>query len=189
MYRIASKRKHRISDPLETAENFDKLAAYGGVIKREKPGAGYFHVLTNTQIMEIVAKLPIKCTTRLKKVLLPTMTARRKRLKLYGLQYDGFVVLYPEAIENSQVMRLSRSLSEAEAKQYKRCGGIVAKRRNGTEIVWPDAVSLQAFYVDVLLHEIAHTTDNRMGMALLETYADSFVERYRKLVSFRTNKW
>ena len=122
-------------------------------------GLNYVHPVTEADIRERLAQLPLHLTRDLEVVQLSRMTRKRQTFPCYGMQWGKSVYLYP--IESNLVELYSVPPKPAQQIEARMFGAVWAQRNQCWTLTWT-AESIRDFYLNnVLIHEVGHLNDPR----------------------------
>jgi len=131
-------------------------------IIQHPPGSGYIHPASTVEVRCFLADLlPEIIPPELQIIQLSSITRKRDREPLYGMQWGCAVYLYPQG-EN--LIEEYTVAPKPEHKQVtEKYGGHWHNRQNGKwTLIWKKIEQLRDFYLhNVLMHEIGHAHDNR----------------------------
>lgn len=164
-------------------EWFDGEEGKWKVVVRD-PGKGFFHPVPAVVINSFLSQLPKEWTSRLGVVCLAQMTRKKWSRACYGLQWGSTVYLYPA--EEDLCETYNRPPGPKLRIEVQKAGGRFVTEGKLWVLQW-DLESLRRFYLyNVLLHELAHTLDDRnRNWRDRERFAEAFVERYGSWVERR----
>lgn len=161
---------------LDFERYYERATDSGYKVIVEPPGVGWRHVLTPCDIVTRLDKLPDRLLWRLHHVVLPTMTAKRARMKCFGLQWGGAIYLYPLPMGKTEWTYGGR-IPPFDRHWYKRFGGVVKPHANHDVLTWSEQ-ALRRYYLEhVLLHELGHINDTRnSSVKQRERFANYFAD-------------
>ncbi|MES2791082.1 MAG: hypothetical protein V4719_15825 [Planctomycetota bacterium] len=122
-------------------------------------GVDYLHPVTEAEVRERLAKLPVRYTRDLEVVQLSRMTRKRRTFPCYGMQWGQSVYLYP--IEKNLVELYSVPPKPAQQIEARMFGATWAQEQGYWTLTWTEE-SIKDFYLNnVLIHEVGHLNDPR----------------------------
>lgn len=175
-------RKQVFREGPKSVYDFEKYISYGKAeelicICVEPAGKGYFHVLTPEEITNRMRKLPKEHLRNLDTIVLPCMTKKRKRMDIYGLQWNGTVYLYP--MNDDLLHEINRPLRPLERQEANKYGGKIIEDGKYHSVQWTKE-SIKHFYLEnILVHELAHVYDRKNTRNVdRERFAEGYVLKY-----------
>lgn len=139
----------------------------------QKPGDGYRHVLTETEIRARLAHLPEEAVRPLEVLQLSRMTKKKQSFPCYGMQWGATLYLYP--IEESLVEYFSHPPRPAQFNEARQFGGKWIQDGTEWQLVWTEAAIRDFYLNNILIHELGHLLDDRnTSYTDRERYAEWF---------------
>ncbi len=142
------------------------------------PGKEYRHVVTRNQVHDRLQQLPDRFLNGLEVVQLSTMTAKKRRLPCYGLQWGCAIYLYPfhESMEEHFYSPPPQQLV-IETQMY---GARWDRPSPGLwRLQWTESTARDFQLNNILIHELGHLVDTWNGGSVAqERYAEWFAIQY-----------
>jgi hypothetical protein len=146
-------------------------------VNEQVAGAGYRHVLSESDVRTRLAELPAWMTETLDVVQLSGITKKKLTFPCYGMQWGTALYLYP--IEESLIEYFPRPPRPAQQKEAEMFGGRWEQNGSTWKLHWSES-AIQDFYLNnILLHELGHLIDQRNSSYVdRERFAEWFALEY-----------
>lgn len=162
----------QFAPPEDWYEPSEEQSSEFRVIK-QRPGAGYRHVVTEREIRERLSQLPEETLFPLEVVQLSRMTKKKQSFPCYGMQWGATLYLYP--IEESLIEYFSHPPRPAQYNEAKQFGGKWIQDGTEWQLVWTPATIKDFYLNNILIHELGHLLDDRnTSYTDRERYAEWF---------------
>lgn len=126
----------------------------------QTPGHGFRHVVSEEDVRNRLAQLPVWMVQELDVVQLSQMTRKKQRSPCYGMQWGSAIYLYP--IEESLVESFCEPPKPAQQIEASMYGARWQSSPDGRwQLVWTEAAIRDFYLNNVLIHELGHILDNR----------------------------
>lgn len=143
----------------------------------QRPGVGYRHVLTPTEIRERLAQLPRQFVEPLEVVQLSRMTRKKLGFPCYGMQWGAAIYLYP--VEESLVEHFTSPPKPNQITEARMYGGQWEEKAGSWKLIWSEQAIKDFYLNNILIHELGHVLDDRNSRpADRERYAEWFALEY-----------
>ncbi len=162
--------------PEDWHEPIEDARGYRCVVQR--PGPGFRHAVTATEVRRRLADLPNALVSPLQVVQFSRMTRKKRSFPCYGMQWGSTIYLYP--IESGLVEYYSRPPRPSHVNEAAMYGGRWTQEPAGVwSLVWTERAIKDFYLNNILIHELGHLLDQRNTSYMdRERYAEWFATHY-----------